>query len=73
MSSRAVGSVEQRNGVLMVGDDLEIICWDVVADPSTPGAWIGSSHEELQPYVESKEYKKNKLLEKVEKIENILL
>lgn len=73
VSSRAVGSVEQRNGVLMVGDDLEIICWDVVADPSTPGAWIGSSHEELQPYVESKEYKKNKLLEKVEKIENILL
>lgn len=73
VSSRAVGSVEQRNGVLIVGDDLEIICWDIVADPSTPSAYIASSENELQPYIESKENNKDTLLEKINKIEQILL
>lgn len=36
VSSRAVGSVEDKLGVAMVGDDLELICWDVVGNPSTP-------------------------------------
>lgn len=54
VSSRGVGSVEQKLGQYIVGDDFELICWDVVSDPSTPNAWIGSK-EELQQYVESSE------------------
>jgi hypothetical protein len=73
VSSRGVGSVEQKMGVYMVGDDFEIICWDVVADPSTPNAYIGSSKEELQPYIESKTPSKKSIVnEKIDKIKNIL-
>ena len=70
VSSRGVGSVEQRLGQNIVGDDFELICWDVVSDPSTPGAWIGDSGE-LQQYVESK-VSRPSLSEKIEKIKNIL-
>ena len=73
VSSRAVGSVEQKLGVLMVGDDLELICWDVVSDPSTPGAYVGQP-EELQQYVENDTTNKGKstINEKISKIKSIL-
>lgn len=70
VSSRAVGSVENRLGVMMVGDDLELICWDVVSDPSTPGAWIGNE-QELTQYIENKQTTSN-LTEKIERLKNIL-
>lgn len=75
VSSRAVGSVEQKMGVTVVGDDLEIICWDIVSDNSTPGAKI-SMHgpEELQQYIESDKTKSGKsmLSEKLDKISKLL-
>lgn len=75
VSSRAVGSVEQKLGVLVVGDDLELLAWDVVAEPSTPGAFIAKSREELQQYAEADETKQGKPLvnEKINKIKEILL
>ena len=72
VSSRAIGSVEQKLGSLIVGDDLEILAWDVVCDPSTPNAWITDSHEGLQPYIESKAGKKANLTEKIDKLEQLL-
>lgn len=72
VSSRGVGSVEQKLGQYIVGDDFELICWDVVADPSTPLAYISSNKEELQTYVESEKIKGNPLNEKINKIKNIL-
>lgn len=72
VSSRGVGSVEQKMGQYIVGDDFELICWDVVADPSTPNAYIGSSREELQPYMESVERGGSTLNEKMNKIKDIL-
>lgn len=73
VSSRGVGSVEQKLGQYIVGDDFELICWDVVSDPSTPGAYIGKP-EELQQYVESNTSNsgKNSINEKISKIKNIL-
>ena len=77
VSSRGIGSVEQRLGQTIVGDDYELICWDVVSDPSTPNAWIGNS-EELQQYVEDTEKHGNTINEvsttedKIDKIRNIL-
>jgi len=38
ISSRAIGSVEQHSGANFVQDDLHIICWDFVTEPSTHGA-----------------------------------
>lgn len=74
VSSRALGSVEDTLGVLMVGDDLELLCWDVVLTPSTPGAYISTNMQNLNQYVESDETNKNKPLinEKLQKIKNIL-
>ena len=73
VSSRALGSVEEKLGVLIVGDDLEIIGWDVVLEPSTSNAWIGQTPEELQPYIENTKHDDSKMMiEKINKIKNIL-
>ena len=40
ISSRGMGSVTERNGVTMVEDDFQLICFDMVSDPSTPGAFM---------------------------------
>jgi hypothetical protein len=75
VSSRAVGSVEEKLGVLVVGEDLELIGWDVVIENSTPGAKIGMNREELMQYVESDNSKNDKPLvnEKIDRINKILL
>lgn len=52
VSSRGVGSVEQKMGQYIVGNDFDLICWDIVSSPSTPNAYIGS-REELEQYIES--------------------
>ena len=72
VSSRGVGSVEQKMGQYIVGDDFELICWDIVSDPSTNGSWIGADEAELQPYVENKQIKGNIVSEKINKINKIL-
>ena len=40
ISSRGMGSVTERNGVTMVEDDFQLICFDMVSDPATPGAFM---------------------------------
>lgn len=75
VSSRGVGSVEQKFGNYVVGDDFELICWDVVSDPSTNNAFITLDGEQgLQPYIESREIdaSKDTLNEKISRINQIL-
>lgn len=74
VSSRGVGSVEQKMGQYIVGDDFELICWDIVSDPSTPMAYISTNGREgLETYIENKENKnKNIVSEKISKINKIL-
>lgn len=69
VSSRGLGTVTQKMGALYVGDDYEIVCWDVVSDPSTPNAWITPEDNIPQMYIEGKEEKedKNVLFEKLDK------
>lgn len=74
VSSRAVGSVENKLGVLIVGDDLSIIGWDVVIENSTPGALVKLNQDELEPFIESQGRDGAKMIsEKIEKINKILL
>ena len=40
VSSRGMGSLEDRNGVLEVQDDFELLCWDFVSTPSNPGSYM---------------------------------
>lgn len=75
VSSRGVGSVEEKLGQTVVGDDFELICWDVVSDPSTPNAYISADGpEKLSTYVESNKAneKNNQISEIVERINKIL-
>lgn len=74
VSSRGVGNVEMKMGNYIVGDDFEIICWDIVSDPSTNNAFITmNGNEGLQPWIENSEKDKSKLIsEKINKIKNIL-
>lgn len=73
VSSRAVGSVEQKMGTLIVGDDLELIGWDVVIENSTPGALVKVNPADLQPFIESQEKSNDNLIsEKIQKISKIL-
>jgi hypothetical protein len=75
VSSRGVGSlVEGKNGEQIVQDDFEIICWDVVTAPSTPGSWIFRSKEEARPYVEGVERKGTIIKENLnDKLDKFLL
>lgn len=69
VSSRGLGTVTNRMGVLYVSDDYEIVCWDIVSDPSTPQAWITPEDNIPQQYIESVENddSKSKLFEDLEK------
>ena len=40
ISSRGVGSLKNIGGKNTVQDDFELICYDLVASPSTPGAYL---------------------------------
>jgi hypothetical protein len=47
ISSRGMGSVKELGeGKVEVQDDFEIVCWDLVSNPSTQGAFMNSSLNE---------------------------
>jgi hypothetical protein len=55
VSSRGVGTLEEDyEGNAIVQDDFELIGWDVVTAPSTPGSWIFGNKNEAAPFMESK-------------------
>tara|TARA_R110000796_G_scaffold11198_5_gene37392 strand:+ start:16743 stop:17432 length:690 start_codon:yes stop_codon:yes gene_type:complete len=70
VSSRGVGSLEQMGDDLMVQEDFELICWDIVTSPSTPGSYIFANPNDAKPFMES-EKKKGKLL--IDGIDKFLL
>ena len=53
ISSRGVGSLKQIKGQNIVQDDFELVCFDLVSSPSTPGAYIFSDLKDRDKYQES--------------------
>ena len=49
ISSRGMGSVKESMGQLTVEDDFQLICFDMVADPSTPGAFMNLTESKKNP------------------------
>jgi hypothetical protein len=45
VSSRGMGSLEQRGSVMEVQDDFELLCWDFVSTPSNPGSYMSVLRE----------------------------
>jgi hypothetical protein len=56
ISSRGMGSVQQIGETVEVQDDFELLCWDLVSVPSTPGAYMKLSEGKVQQ--ENKDYSK---------------
>ena len=44
ISSRGMGSVTESNGDTIVEDDFQLICFDMVSEPSTTGAYMTPRH-----------------------------
>jgi hypothetical protein len=61
ISSRGLGSTHQSGGVTVVDEDFQLICFDMVSEPSTPGAFMMKEHKAL---AESKQ--------RIDKLNNIL-
>ena len=54
ISSRGLGSVhESNNGSAIVEDDFQLICFDFVSEPSTPGAYMMKEHKEPNIFTKS--------------------
>lgn len=64
ISSRALGTVTERNGINYVNNDLHFVCWDFVTEPSTHQANMFKesrelSFEELKRAISREEYIEN--------------
>lgn len=53
ISSRGVGSLKQVKGQNIVQEDFELVCFDLVSSPSTPGAYVFVDPSERDQYQES--------------------
>ena len=68
VSSRGMGSLKPTNeGVQEVQDDFELLCWDFVSTPSTPGAYIHPLKENLNKFTTTtNQYQKtNKIITEI--------
>lgn len=75
ISSRGVGSLKSDRGQNIVQDDFELVCFDLVSSPSTPGAYVFSDPSEREQYEESVEQKPdetNKIKSLMSKLDNFL-
>ena len=61
ISSRGLGSVRESQGQTMVEDDFQLICFDIVSEPSTQGA-----------YMMMNESQEKRLLTKADRINRLL-
>ncbi len=59
ISSRGMGSVTEQQGKTMVEDDFQLICFDIVSEPSTPNAFMGLSENKLR---NGRVFKNNKII-----------
>ena len=55
ISSRGVGSLKKVGEQNEVQDDFELICFDLVSSPSTPGAYLFLNPEDKDKYDENLE------------------
>jgi hypothetical protein len=75
ISSRGVGSLKNSKGQNIVQDDFELVCFDIVSSPSTPGAYIFSDLDDRVKYEETIEEKlpeQNKITSLMSRLDNFL-
>lgn len=57
ISSRGVGSLKEVKGQNIVQDDFELVCFDLVSSPSTPGAYVFQDVADKDKFNETVEQK----------------
>jgi hypothetical protein len=65
ISSRGMGSVKEQMGKTIVEDDFQLICFDIVSEPSTPNAFMNLSENKL---MNEQVAKNNKVLNLIDSI-----
>jgi len=65
ISSRGVGSTKRAGDTQVVQDDFQLICWDFVSEPSTPGAFMMREGKEIS------RSELNKVFNKTDRIDRI--
>ena len=65
ISSRGMGSVKENQGQTIVEDDFQLICFDIVSEPSTPNAFMALSENKL---MNSKAAQTNKIIRLMDEI-----
>jgi len=65
ISSRGMGSVREDQSQTIVEEDFQLICFDFVSEPSTPGAFMMKEAREYQNKVFTKADRINRLLNEV--------
>lgn len=64
ISSRGVGSLKKVGEQNEVQDDFELICFDLVSSPSTPGAYLFSNIDDRHMFEENLEEEKQRQVER---------
>jgi hypothetical protein len=64
ISSRGVGSLKKVGEQNEVQDDFELICFDLVSSPSTPGAYLFSDKNDRMKYEENLDEEKKMSVER---------
>ncbi len=64
ISSRGVGSLKKVGEQNEVQDDFELICFDLVSSPSTPGAYLFINKEDRDMYAENLDEDKKMAIER---------
>ncbi len=70
ISSRGVGSTKREGDNQVVQDDFQLICWDFVSEPSTPGAFMMAEGKEISPRDLDRVFNKS---DKIDRIFNDIL
>jgi hypothetical protein len=65
ISSRGVGSTRREGDYDLVQDDFQLICWDFVSEPSTPGAFMMKEGREVRRSDLNRQFSKSDRVDRV--------
>ena len=65
ISSRGVGTTKKQGDYQIVQDDFQLICWDFVSEPSTPGAFMMAEGRQINPEELQKVFTKSDRIDRI--------
>jgi hypothetical protein len=65
ISSRGVGSTKKQGDYYVVQDDFQLICWDYVSEPSTPGAFMLPEGKRIESSELSKVFNRSDRIDRI--------